>query len=117
MKLNGIHHVSINVDNVDTARTFYVDVLGLELVDRPDLGFPGLWLRSGGQEIQLLGIETAARVKEQHLAFAVDDLGEVRRRLESHGVKISKDVEIPGVCVQAFAHDPSGNMIEFNQRV
>ena len=117
MKLNGIHHVSINVDDVDAAGKFYIDVLGLEVVDRPDLGFPGLWLSSGGHEVHLLGIESGPRVKEQHFAFAVDDIGAVRERLESNGVKISKDFEIPSVCVQAFTHDPSGNMIEFNQRL
>lgn len=117
MKLNGIHHVSINVSDVDAAAKFYVDVLGLDVLERPDLGFPGLWLRSGSQEIHLLGIPSGPPVKEQHFAFAVDDLKAVRKRLEAHGIRLSKDAEIPGVCIQAFAHDPSGNMIEFNQRV
>ena len=37
----GIHHVSINVKDVDAAVAFYVGVLNLEVLDRPDLGFPG----------------------------------------------------------------------------
>ena len=38
--LNGIHHVSINVQDVDAAVQFYVGVLGMEQIERPDLGFP-----------------------------------------------------------------------------
>lgn len=113
----GIHHVSLNVGDVAQSQTFYVDVLGMRLLDRPDLGFPGLWLAAGDQEIHLLGIESGAPLKEQHFAFLVDDVEEVIAHLGKHGVACSKPSVIAGVCVQSFAHDPSGNMIEFNQRL
>ena len=38
MQLDGIHHVSINVSDVPAAQDFYVNVLGLDLLDRPDFG-------------------------------------------------------------------------------
>ena len=117
MSMNGIHHVSINVKDVDTAVTFYTEVLGLDLLDRPDLGFPGAWLRAGEQEVHLLGIDSGEPLKEQHFAFAVQDLEHVRERLQAAGIKCSRPNEIPGVCVQSFTHDPSGNMLEFNQRL
>lgn len=117
MKLDGIHHVSINVSDVPAAQRFYTEVLGLELLDRPDFGFPGAWLRSGGQEVHLIGIDSGKAPKEQHFAFRVEDLDAVRGALESAGHKCSKTSEIPGVCLQAFTRDPSGNMIEFNQRL
>ncbi|HIP53193.1 MAG TPA: glyoxalase, partial [Chromatiales bacterium] len=51
-----IHHASLLI--ADTARSvaFYRDLLGLEVdPDRPDLGFPGAWLRvAEGQQIHLL---------------------------------------------------------------
>jgi glyoxylase I family protein len=115
--LNGIHHVSINVQDVDAAIRFYVGVLGMEQIERPDLGFPGAWLKSRDQELHLLGIESTPPPKEQHFAFAVDDLTSVTRALEAAGFVCSKTNEIPGVCLQAFTHDPSGNMVEFNQRL
>lgn len=115
--LNGIHHVSINVQDVDEAIQFYVGVLGMERIERPDLGFPGAWLRNRDQEVHLLGIESTPPPKEQHFAFAVDDLAAVTGIVEAAGFKCSKPNEIPGVCVQAFTHDPSGNMVEFNQRL
>ena len=43
--LNGIHHVSINVRDVDAAIRFYVDLLGMQQIERPDRGGPGAWLR------------------------------------------------------------------------
>ena len=117
MKLDGIHHVSINVSDVETAQAFYVDVLGLEVLERPDFGFPGAWLRSGEQEVHLIGIDSGKPLKEQHFAFRVESLDAVREALDAAGVKCSKAREIPGICRQAFAHDPSGNMVEFNERL
>ena len=113
----GIHHVSINVKDVDAAIEFYVGVLNLELLTRPDLGFPGAWIQAGGQEIHLLGIDSGPPVKEQHFAFAVDDADEVHATLTLQGLELSDVREIPNVCRQFFTHDPSGNMIEFNQRL
>ena len=114
---HGIHHVSINVKDVDAAIEFYVGVLNLELLTRPDLGFPGAWIQAGGQEIHLLGTDSGAPVREQHFAFAVDDADEVHAILTLQGLAPSEVREIPNVCRQFFTHDPSGNMIEFNQRI
>ena len=55
MQTLGIHHVSINVNDVADSERFYCDVLGLEKLPRPDLGFAGAWLRTGQQEVHLLG--------------------------------------------------------------
>ena len=115
--LNGIHHVSINVSDVDEAVKFYVDVLGMERLSRPELGFPGAWLKSVNQEVHLLGVESTPPPKQQHFAFAVDDVAAVRTAVEIAGFKCSKPKEITNVCLQAFTHDPSGNMVELNQRL
>ena len=117
MAMQGIHYVSINVDDVDEAVRFYTEVLELENMDRPDLGFPGAWLRAGDQEVHLLGISDGKPPKPQHFAFLVDNLDAVRERLQGFDTKVSKPNEIAGVCVQSFTHDPSGNMLEFNQRL
>ena len=117
MNLKGIHHVSLNVKDVDASLAFYVDALGMEKLDRPDLGFPGLWLRSGEQEVHLLGIDSGSPLKEQHFAFLVDDLDATLAVLAERGVPCSEPGEIAGVCRQAFTQDPSGNLIEFNQRL
>ncbi len=117
MLLKGIHHVSINVKNVDDAVAFYTGVLGMELLPRPDLGFPGAWMRSGDQEVHLLGIKSTEPPKEQHFAFEVANLDHVITTVRDAGFRCSEPREIPTVCRQAFTHDPSGNMVEFNQRL
>jgi catechol 2,3-dioxygenase-like lactoylglutathione lyase family enzyme len=117
MITQGIHHVSINVTDVASAKQFYLEVLELEDLPRPDLGFPGAWIKAGSQEIHLLGIDSGQPLKEQHFAFLVENMDQVTDQLEKHGVQFSSEKNIPNVCRQIFAHDPSGNMIEFNQRL
>ena len=115
MKLHGVHHVSLNVGDLDAATRFYTEVLGLEVLPRPDFGFPGLWLRSEGQEIHLIQVEKHEAPEGQHFAFRVDDLDASVEELQGRGVKIAGPFDIPGVSArQAFFRDPSGNMIELN---
>ncbi len=117
MNLRGIHHVSINVTNLERALEFYVDILGLDELERPELGFPGLWLKAGAQEVHLLAIDSERPLKEQHFAFDVTDVEAVQQALVAADVMVSAPSEIAGICRQAFTRDPSGNLIEFNQRL
>lgn len=116
MKLHGVHHVSLNVADIDEATRFYTDVLGLETLPRPDFGFPGTWLRSEGQEIHLIQVEKHAAPEGQHFAFRIDDMDQSVAELKAHGVKVNGPFDIPGSTArQAFLRDPSGNLIELNQ--
>ena len=115
MKLSGVHHVSINVHDAEEVGRFYMDVLGLEKLPRPDFGIPGLWLRSGGQEIHLIQREGHEAPEGQHFAFRVEDLDATVEELEGRGVEVSKVFQIPGGGRQCFIHDPAGNMVELNQ--
>lgn len=114
MNVRGVHHVSINVDDVDAARRFYVDVLGLsERKDRPDFGFPGAWLDAGGEQVHLIGGPTPAP-QGQHFALRVDDLSTVIDELRLLGITVSDAVPV-GPSLQAFLNDPCGNQIELHQ--
>lgn len=114
MKVEGVHHVSINVDDVESASRFYVDVLGLTArTDRPDFGFPGAWLDAGGQQVHLIGAPTPP-AQGQHFALRVDDLASVIGELRSRGVTVSDPVPV-ATSIQAFLNDPCGNQIELHQ--
>ncbi len=115
MKLRGVHHVSINVSDVEEAGRFYIEVLGLEKLPRPDFGFDGMWLRSESQELHLMQVENHQAPEGQHFAFRVEDLDAVIEELGGHGVKVSKPFGLPGGARQAFLRDPSGNLLELNQ--
>lgn len=112
----GVHHVSLNVDDVDAAVAFYVDVLGLSVRrDRPEFGFGGAWLDAGDRQVHLIEGRPPPALG-QHFAFAVDDLVAAVAELRSRGVDVS-DPEPVGAGLQAFLADPAGNLVELQQPV
>ncbi len=110
----GVHHVSINVDDVEAGRAFYVDTLGLTEIDRPDLGIGGAWLQMGPQQLHLVELPLMEGFGP-HFAIPVDDIEAARADLSGRGVEVSEASPIEGVCLQAFFKDPAGNQIELNQ--
>lgn len=117
MKLNGVHHVSINVLDVDRATAFYVEKLGMTILPRPELGVEGTWLGAGGQELHLVGSDDPTRSPGQHFAFGVDDLDETVTELRAMGIKVSDPMTQPQGARQCFIKDTEGNLVEFNQPV
>ncbi len=115
MKLARVHHVSLNVADLEAAFAFYSEILDMPVLPRPDFGFPGAWLDAGEQQIHLIEAEGFEAPKGQHVAFQVDDIAATIDELEGRGVEVSKPNEIDGVCIQAFFSDPTGNLIEINQ--
>ncbi len=113
---SGVHHVSLNVDDLDACRRFYVDGFGMTEIDRPDLGFPGAWLAVGEHEIHLLQGSPPPALG-QHYSLRVDDLDATLSTLAERGIEIDRMGGIEGVCRQAFLSDPSGNTVELTQPV
>jgi catechol 2,3-dioxygenase-like lactoylglutathione lyase family enzyme len=114
MRPDGLHHVSINVGDVDAARDFYTRVLGLtERADRPDFGFGGAWLDAGGQQVHLIEGEVPPPVG-LHFSVAVTDLDAVVAELRTQGVAVTDPVPV-GPGRQAFVTDPAGNRVELQQ--
>ncbi|HUY64668.1 MAG TPA: VOC family protein [Acidimicrobiales bacterium] len=109
-----VHHVSINVIDVDEAVAFYTGVLGCRLrSDRPDFGFGGAWLDVGHQQVHL--IEGAAPpAVGQHFAVLVEDITSAVDELRRRGVEVSDPVPV-GSSLQAFLQDPAGNAVELHQ--
>lgn len=118
MELAGVHHISINVADNDVAERFYVEVLGLSKLPRPDFGFPGSWLSmNDGRQVHLIQVDGWTAPKGQHFAFRVTDLDGVRSELAEAGVKVSEAMSIEGVGRQAFFKDPCGNLLELNEPI
>lgn len=114
MRPTGVHHVSINVSDVDAALAFYVDTLGLKMrPDRPDFGIGGAWLDAGGQQVHLIQADPPANCG-QHFALAFTDLDSVIGELRERGLEVS-DAMAVGTGRQAFTTDPSGNSVELHQ--
>jgi glyoxylase I family protein len=110
-----VHHVSINVDDVEAAVAFYVDVLGLaQREDRPaDLGVDGVWLDAGAQQVHLIHAPPPT-ARGQHFALLVDDLDATVDELRERKVRVSDPVPV-GRNRQSFLNDPAGNLIELHE--
>lgn len=115
----GIHHVAIQVADLERARAFYVDVLGLPLVrTQPH----ALWVQAGASVVML---ERCAGVVDDSpwasprcgpfvVAFVMtkDERGALRARLEAAGVVVDHEsgyslyVRDPFGARLAFSHYP-----------
>ncbi len=114
MELRGVHHVSINVTDLDETLRFYTETVGLERLWRPSGIGEGAWLGCpDGREIHLI-CQPVPENHGQHYAFEVADVDATRATLEAAGRRV-RSTEIDGVCRQVFCRDPSGNLVEFNQ--
>jgi len=115
MHLNGIHHVSILVPDIETAVAWYRDVLGLKEVKRPsNFVTPVRWFELGEQQIHLIPSEAPDVVSARHFALQVDDCASAREALRALGVEVRETVPIAGAD-RFFIADPAGNNLELIQ--
>jgi len=117
--IESIVHVSFIVADIETSLHFYQTILGLELESRrPDLGYPGAWLRVGDLQIHLLQLPNPDPVRnrpehggrDRHVAFRVDPLPSFIEKLDSY--KIPYSLSKSGRAA-LFIRDPDGNALEF----
>jgi catechol 2,3-dioxygenase-like lactoylglutathione lyase family enzyme len=111
-----LHHVALVVKDADEALAFYRDVLGLEQVDRPDgARNPGSWLQLSDGQVHLFQPPDPSR-NPPHFAIEVDDLPATVASIREHGYTVYEQEHRQGFGYQASVVDPSGNVIELNQR-
>lgn len=117
--LLGYDHVQLAIPRggEDVARAFFVDLLGMEEVAKPDtLSRAGCWFAAGPVALHV-GIDPDFRpATKAHPAFLTDDVAGLRARLEAAGVACRDDKPVEGYA-RFFASDPFGNRLEFMQKV
>ena len=120
---NEILHTGLLVKDTARSLEFYQGVLGLEIdATRPDLGYPGAWLRVGRQQIHLMELTNPDPVtgrpahggRDRHFALAVSDVDELRRALDAAGVVYTQSKSGRKAM---FCRDPDGNALEFVEQV
>jgi len=118
MPVSGMNHFTVLTDDLDATITFYVDILGLSVGARPDLGFPGAWLYAGGQAILHViagrALPADPRGVIDHMAFTAHDLRGVTARLGQRGVVYDLRRQASTGAWQLFCFDPSGARVELD---
>ena len=93
-KVIGFDHVSIIVKDAKASLTFYQSLLGVEVLQRPDLGFPGFWIDlHAGQSLHIMQLENPNEStlrpehggRDYHFALRVDSIDEFVVKLKEIG--------------------------------
>lgn len=125
MPLIDIHHVALKTQDLDASLRFYVELLGMRIVDRPDFDFPGAWLQMGNTMFHLMAGYAAEGPNGEryngsgsvdHLALNANDFDSMRAVCEAKGISYrDNDLKDFGIW-QLFVDDPDGVVVEMNFR-
>ncbi len=124
-----IDHVTLVVADLERSAAFYVDLLGMQRVERPTFGFPGLWFQAGTSQIHLIlaseksgpaGLPDAppqaGAGRVFHCAFEVPDFEAAIVRLKAAGIRSRGTGLRPDGCHQVWCYDPDGHVVELFSR-
>lgn len=112
MKIDHVQ-LAMPVGGEPKARAFYVDVLGMREVEKPDAlrARGGCWFQLDGCHVHLGVDPQFVAATKAHPAFLVRNLDVLAARLEAAGSPVSWDAAVPGVD-RLYSVDPFGNRIE-----
>jgi len=113
-----IVHIGLLVDDLSHAAQFYEQILGLSRINRPDIGFDGIWYGlEGDQQIHLMQLENPYKGcfkpshggRDHHVAMCTGELAAIAARLDAAGIPYSMSKSGRSAL---FCRDPDGNTIE-----
>jgi len=127
MPAQSLNHYTIICRDLEATKSFYRDVVGLTIGDRPPLNFPGCWLYCGGiPTVHLLGYRAVDPVitdgpsypaktgRLDHIAFSCVDLKDMKAKLKVSGITYDERVLPRLNMTQLFYLDPDGIAVECN---
>ena len=114
LEIEQVDFVSVPTSDVQRARTFYADVLGLPPSARnPDeFETPNVTLALWQPEAE--GVPFTPNTAG--IALRVPDVEAARARLTAHDVEFLGETVDTGVCHMAFCYDPDGNVLILHRR-
>ncbi|MBN8865940.1 MAG: VOC family protein [Solirubrobacterales bacterium] len=119
MAVTGTDFVSLPTQDIERARVFYRDTLGLE--ESKQWGEMPAWEFETGN-LTLALMDPSAFGQEfrpaggASVVLQVDDFDAAKADLESKGVQFVTDKIDSGVCHQAYFLDPDGNTLGIHNR-
>jgi catechol 2,3-dioxygenase-like lactoylglutathione lyase family enzyme len=109
--------ISVPVTDMERAKRFYEDTLGLPRIS--ERGFPEYQLGEN-VSVYLIRMEEVGGAwtapHSAHVALRVPDVTEARKELEAKGVEFAGDILDTSVCHMAFFKDPDGNQFMLHRR-
>lgn len=131
MALTELNHYFVRANDLEKTKAFYVEVLGLEVMPRPDFPFPGYWLGVNGKiqvhmgqagvpnaELYYLGTPRHAATDNSgvidHIAFLATEPEHFVKRFKERGLSFRPRSFPESELYQLFVQDPDGLMIELN---
>jgi catechol 2,3-dioxygenase-like lactoylglutathione lyase family enzyme len=119
LTITGVDFVTVPTSDIEAARQFYGDVLGLPFLKQWG-ELPGIEFQAGNLTIAIMdptafGMQAAAP-HTLPIALQVDDVAAAKAQLEAAGVEFQGDIIDSGVCHQAFFRDPAGNTLGLHHR-
>lgn len=121
-KVLGFDHVTIIVKDAEASLAFYQQLLGVGLLQRPELGFPGYWVDLHlGQSLHIMQLENpnANTVRplhggrDYHFALRVNSIDEYAKRLTRLGTDYT---ESKSGRKALFIRDLDNNAFELFER-
>lgn len=116
----GMHHASFLVADIENALQFYRDVLDMAVDEsRPDLGYPGAWLKIGEhQQLHLMQLPNPDAMhlrpdhggRDRHVAFTVRNLSALEKALKDAGIEYTMSKSGRQAL---FCRDYDANALEF----
>ena len=127
MALQDLHHIAIRCKpgRLRESEDFYNKILGMDVADRPDLGFPGAWMGMDRSMVHLLEQEWPAESDPwyargeaasavDHIAIKAHNFDEAKRRVLELGCDWREMILVDAGLWQLFVLDPNGVVIELN---
>jgi catechol 2,3-dioxygenase-like lactoylglutathione lyase family enzyme len=116
MKVERIDFVSVLTQDIQRAKRFYGEILGLELETQSD---SDMEFRCGQVTLDVFNPSSIGQpfaVSPAGLALRVADVDAARAELEAKGVVFDGDTIVTSVCKQAWFKDPDGNSLMLHRR-
>jgi len=131
MPVTSLNHYLIVSKNLERSKKFYQQVLGLDLAERPDFGFPGYWLKTGDNICVHLASQNPNQIRDKfllkkhprgtngsgsvdHIAFLAHNPEAVRDRIKRNKVEMHVRSFPDAKLFQIFLKDPDSVTIELN---
>lgn len=120
--VTGVDFITIPVQDLDRAREFYGQTLGLsasKLWQRGEQPAMGAEFETGTVTLALMDVAQMGQafvVGAGTIALHVEDVAASRAELEARGVEFAMDDMDSGVCNMAFFSDSEGNALMLHHR-